>query len=69
MKELTLEDVYHSYIKDGVIGNWKLELVFKESHHFECFFTELKTGKKEVCSIPASANLIINHKVEAIFCD
>ena len=69
MQNITLEKIYHSYIKDGKMGSLRLDLMLKEKQGFECFFTDMSTGEKQIKFVPKSENHSINQKVEAIFCD
>jgi hypothetical protein len=69
MQEIRIEDVYYSYLNNGIISNWKLDVVFRSGDYYECYFTNMETGNKEIKMIKASSNPKINHMVDAIFCD
>lgn len=69
MKEVSIEDVYYSYLRDGVIKNWKLEQVSKDGKGYQCKFRNLETGTREVKIINQSMDARVNARLEAIFCD
>jgi len=69
MEKIKIEDVYYSYMRNGMIGQWRLDLVFRSEDHYECFFTNTETGEKEVRNFHKSNKNEINQRLEAIFCD
>lgn len=69
MKDINIEELCHSYIQNGMIEDWKLDLIMKEEGVYECTFTNISTGQKDVKVVERSQNNSINNMVEAIFCD
>ncbi len=69
MEDIKIEDVYYSYMRNGIIRNWRIDLVFKDESSYECFFTNTVTGEKKIVMLSPSENERVNHSLEAIFCD
>ena len=69
MKEISIEDVFYSYLRDGIIKNWRLEQVSKIGPSYQCKFRNLDNGIQEVKTISPSMDSRLNARLEAIFCD
>jgi hypothetical protein len=69
MKEISIEEVYYSYLRNGVIMNWQLQQISKLDQGYQCQFRNIDTGKKETKVLRRSSDSMLNARLEAIFCD